>query len=357
MINLKERLDTDTILKEKYRIENLDNSIIPLECIISQECNLQCKHCYFGDKLPSKNQLAINEWISIIENSIQNGIKHFHFSGKEPLLNNDLFPILNYISERKDKYGLFYGIVSNGVSVEKHIYENLLLTNLDYIEFSIEGTKDINDFIRGSNHFDKLITILDSLLPNDKISTSTTLSEINKNHFLDLMDILIEKKVTKIFAAPVLFVGSATQSSLNMISPIDFLNLIENSIKKITQLKHTNHKIDLRFCISDFYTEYLISNEHFMSEKLKLHLEYGEPIHWNIDGHIVEVVLQFVDMPFVKQLVITADGYILSGADDIDKSNYYELSLANVRSCDFDFSKIMKFRKKYINDYFTNLIG
>ncbi|MCL1943987.1 MAG: radical SAM protein [Candidatus Azobacteroides sp.] len=354
MINLKDMLDADTILKEKYRIENLNNSIITLECFISQECNLQCKHCYFGDKLPSKNQLSIDEWIGIIENAIQNGIKHFHFSGKEPLLNNDLFPILNYISERKDTYGLFYGIVSNGVSVEKHIYKNLLLTNLDYIEFSIEGTKDINDFIRGNNHFDKLITTLGVLLPNDKISTSTTLSEINKDYFLDLMDILIEKKVTKIFAAPIHFVGSATQNYINMISPIDFLNLIENSIKKIIQLKHINHKIDLKFCISDFYTEYLINNEHFMSEKLKLYLEDGEPIYWNIDGHIVEIVLQFVDMPFVKQLIITADGYILSNADDIDKYNYYESSLANARNC--DFSKIMKLRKKYINDYFTNLI-
>lgn len=354
MINLKERLDTDTILKEKYRIENLDNSIIALECFISQECDLQCKHCYFGDKLPSKKQLSLDEWIDVIENAIQNGIKHFHFSGKEPLLSNDLFPVLNHISEQKNKYDLFYGIVSNGISVEKHVYENLLLTNVDYIEFSIEGTKKINDFIRGDNHFDKLMTTLDSLLPNDKISTSTTLSEINKDYFFDLMDILIEKKVTKIFASPLHLVGNAVQNSLNMISPIDFLNLIENSIRKITQLKNTSNKIDLKFCISDFYTEYLISNEHFMWEKLKLYLEYGEPIRWNINGHIVEILLQFVDIPFVKQLIITADGYVLSDSNDIYKSNYYELSLANVRDC--DFFKIMTFRKKHINEFFTKLL-
>ncbi|MDR1896135.1 MAG: radical SAM protein [Prevotellaceae bacterium] len=354
MVNLKDILDTDTILKEKYRIENLDNSIITLELVISQKCNLQCKHCYFGDKLPSKSPLSRDEWINIIENAIQNGIKHFHFSGKEPLLNNDLFSVLSYIAKQKNKYSLFYGIVSNGISVEKHIYEKLLSTNLDYIEFSVEGTKDINDFIRGNNHFEKLVTKLDSLLPNDKISTSTTLSEINKDYFLDLLDILIEKKMTKIFAAPLHFVGSAIQNSLNIISPIDLLNIIENSIKKITQLKSTNQEIDLKFCISDFYTEYLINNEHFMSEKLKLYLEYGKPIYWNINGHIVEIALQFVDIPFLRQLIITDDGYILSDADDINKRNYYELSLDNVKKC--NFCEIMKLRKKYISNYFTNFL-
>jgi len=353
MVNLKDILDTDTILKEKHRIENLDNSIITLECFISQECNLKCKHCYFGDAGTKENQLSLDEWINAIESAIQNGIKHFHFAGKEALLNNDLFLVLSYIAERKNNCDLFYGIVTNGMSVGEQVYENLLSTNIDYIEYSVEGTKVMNDFIRGNNHFDKMMETLDYLLPNEKISSSTTLSDTNKECFLDLMDILIEKKVTRIFAAPIHFVGNATMNSLNMISPVDFLNLIESSIKKISELT-IDYKINLKFCITDYYTEYLINNKHFMSDKLKLLLENGEPLRWNINGHIVEIALQFVDIPFFKQLIITADGCILPNAIDVNNHNYAELSLANVRTT--DFYQIMQYRRDVLNKYFTDLI-
>ena len=65
-------------------------------------------------------------------------MKHFHFSGKESFLDNRIFDILNLLAENKEDRRIFYGVVSNGMSMDIQGYDEVLATNISYLEISLE---------------------------------------------------------------------------------------------------------------------------------------------------------------------------------------------------------------------------
>ena len=47
-----------------------------------------------------------------------NGYETFSFSGKESFWDNRIFDILNLLAEYKEDRKIFYGVVSNGMSMD-----------------------------------------------------------------------------------------------------------------------------------------------------------------------------------------------------------------------------------------------
>jgi sulfatase maturation enzyme AslB (radical SAM superfamily) len=352
MLNLGRYIDEETFSNEIFRITNLGNEIIIFDCFISDRCNLNCKHCYYGNTQLKRKYLTQKDWYSIIENAIANGIKHFHFSGRESLLNSDIFSILQLLSDNKEKYQLYYGLITNGVSVEKEIYENLLSTNIDYIEFSIDGTKSIHNDLRGNGTFEKLINTLTYLAPNDKINTSTTISNFNINVVRDLINLLSDIGIKKMLFAPLKFVGNAKNNKIDTISSNDLISFIEMIVDWVSQMDGKQPKINLKFCLDEHYSRFFIKKKTFIQDKLELLLEKDLPIFWDFDDNIIELALRILYIPYLQQIAITSDGFLMPFAADIHRKNYYKHSLCNIN--DGTFEEILSFRKVSINKYINN---
>ena len=73
-------------------------------------CNLKCKHCYqsAGKKLP--DELSLSKRLNVIDQLAAEDVFSVAFSGGEPLMDKDLWPII----ERTKKNAMHVSIATNG---------------------------------------------------------------------------------------------------------------------------------------------------------------------------------------------------------------------------------------------------
>jgi len=133
---------------------NISNLIVDL--FISDKCNLCCKHCYFGNSHTIGIPLSIEQWKSVIDLLYNEGVRHFHISGRESSLDNRVIEIISHI---KKKENTFSGLVSNGTG-PMVFYKSLIKEGVDYLEFSIDGTESTHNFIRGKAVYSQVINTL-----------------------------------------------------------------------------------------------------------------------------------------------------------------------------------------------------
>jgi MoaA/NifB/PqqE/SkfB family radical SAM enzyme len=171
----------------------------------------------------------------------------------EPLLYSDILSASRYVKER----GLSLSITTNGLLLKKYI-EPLLRIGLDDLWISLDGTRELNDSIRGvQGSFDNAIRgirLTHSLKKEMKSKKPTihinfTISDLNCHNLLDFAKEMIEEKVDSINFSHLNFVTEemakkhndqfglfckTTLSSVKGVNPqkIDFENL-HGQIKEI----------------------------------------------------------------------------------------------------------------------------
>lgn len=123
---------------------------------ITDDCQLKCKHCFNGNRRGNA-YLETSVWEKIIDRLDECGVFRIRISGGEPFLRKDIIEILKYIDTKSIRYSVY----TNGLNVDQCIEELKGLKKLDCIRVSIDGTKEVNDYLRGDGTYDETIqTIL-----------------------------------------------------------------------------------------------------------------------------------------------------------------------------------------------------
>ncbi|MDD6056431.1 MAG: radical SAM protein [Helicobacteraceae bacterium] len=138
---------------------------------LTNACNLACPHCYMNSRVANKNELSLEEWLSVIDSLKKCDIREIIFSGGEILLNKDYFKIIKYAKE----LGFIIRLKSNGTlwSADK-IRE--IANFIDDIQISLDGiNEEMNSKIRGKGSFEKaLFTIKEFSKCGVKVIVATT---------------------------------------------------------------------------------------------------------------------------------------------------------------------------------------
>lgn len=154
---------------------------------LTNQCNLNCVHCYLnaGEKL--KNELSTDDFKESIHNVNVNykNINEIVFTGGEPLLRYDIFVLSHYAKNM----GFYNILFTNGTLINKKNIKNIK-TNFNLVQISLDGTNsDINDKIRGENTFNSIIKSIKLVNFNDiPIRISITVSPLN---YFDLKQNLV----------------------------------------------------------------------------------------------------------------------------------------------------------------------
>lgn len=172
---------------------------------ITQKCNLNCTHCYLGNK--QGRSMDINN-VALLINKLQTvGCKRITISGGEPFCEPDIVKQISQIAKQK---GFFVGIVTNGMLFKKIDLE--LFASLDYIQISLDGLKKTHDSIRGNGSFDCVMEGINYLSNNgfkDKLAIQMTVSAINQSEFYAVYDI-VQKLGIRMSVERVTSVGNAS---------------------------------------------------------------------------------------------------------------------------------------------------
>lgn len=137
----------------------------------ASQCNLSCSHCPTGTINMVRGLMSSLTFSNILKNIEENKdyiktIVLYH--GGEPLLNKDFFHYVSEIKSVNEKF--FIKTVSNGMALTESISEKLLTSDLNQVEFSIDGiSAEESEFIREKSKTKKILENIKTLLKLKKI--------------------------------------------------------------------------------------------------------------------------------------------------------------------------------------------
>jgi len=173
---------------------------------INNVCNLRCRHCYVAYE-ENKNALSGEEWKSVFDELILMGALTFGNVGKEPTLSWDKTKeLLLYFKEKRESIpNLRFGFVTNGTLLDTPKVEDLERIQPDYIDVSLDGTKDAHDYIRGAGNYERTMNnlkVMSRYTAIEKVFISFTANRSNMSTIGELVDTLYNLGVKKILISP-----------------------------------------------------------------------------------------------------------------------------------------------------------
>lgn len=170
---------------------------IEISYFVNNVCNLNCKHCYVGYEEP-RNTLSVDEWQKIFDEALNLGALTFGNVGKEPLLAWDKsVRLLHFLRQKRDRNPrIRYGLVTNATLFSDKKIVQLIDADPTYLDISIDGTREIHDYIRGSGNYDKSVSAIGRIIErapyfSDRLFISFTL--MGRNNDISLIRKMIEE--------------------------------------------------------------------------------------------------------------------------------------------------------------------
>jgi len=214
--------------EQNKNIKKLSNKI-ELDVLLTTRCNLYCKHCLYVKKgvyvdLPEKilNKILLQ---------LPRDKSAVHFLGGEPLLRKDILSII----KRTDKLGLKPQILTNGYILTNKFLKSLHEAGLETIGFSLDGTENIHNFIRGEK--DVFRKVIDAIIFAKKLGyvpkICSTIHKKNKDSVLNLLPLLDKLNVGRVLIQYFFPVNKAKEYlNGNNLNPKEW-NIFINKIKEI----------------------------------------------------------------------------------------------------------------------------
>ncbi|WBW96421.1 radical SAM protein [Oceanirhabdus sp. W0125-5] len=160
--------------------------------VITDECNLRCRHCYNEFEREKREKLTIEQWKDVVIQLKNLGCYNIMITGGEALLYKNIFDLLDFI----DRSGFTFTINSNGILIDEKIVSKLKkYTNLDSVCITLYGLskETYADFCRREIDPQKVINNI-KLLNENGIDTIIQFN-YNNNTFEDALELKqFEKK-------------------------------------------------------------------------------------------------------------------------------------------------------------------
>ncbi|MBC9030963.1 radical SAM protein [Sphingomonas sp. JC676] len=140
------------------------------EVQLTENCNSRCMTCdYWKDHYPQS--ISFERATRLLSEFNELGIRSLRFAGGEPLIRKDFWNILD--SCRPEWFSRIV-LATNGLLLGKNIDElnNSIVT---HVTISIDGFKDVNDYIRGvPGYFDRAVDAISRVTRKKRIVATIT---------------------------------------------------------------------------------------------------------------------------------------------------------------------------------------
>src|SRR3989338_1003936 len=147
---------------------------------LTQTCNLACTHCLVSSGPQGEKGMNTEFYIRAIDETSGLGVERYYFTGGEPFARPDIFELIRYTTETKQKELI---ILTNATLFTNARIEQLKKLSREKVKFqvSIDGTTALtNNAIRGTGVFEKACQGLRAL-SEPRFETSLTAVVTKKN--------------------------------------------------------------------------------------------------------------------------------------------------------------------------------
>lgn len=115
--------------------------------IMTNKCNMHCKHCYPNSGKAQKNELGLEDIVKITDNLKACGVEQIYLSGGEALLRPDIFEILHYMKSKQ----LNLWLCSNGSTItSEYLAKKLKSSGITHVSIGLDSpVEEVHDKFRG----------------------------------------------------------------------------------------------------------------------------------------------------------------------------------------------------------------
>ena len=304
-----------------YRTAYENYTLEEIRMLINNQCNTQCEHCFYGFKDMVGEPLSLDEWKSLIKEAADiNPKMNFHFSGKEPLFDEKIFTLCDYIDELNSKLGigLTYDMVTNGINVRKYL-SDIQSRNFTRVAISV----DFEGCTRSFGGSEEVIRLLVSA----KIPVHCFIVAHTRNihEITSMIYRLYDIGVRNFFIKDVIDIGHG--SGMELLTTAQYSDLYDELVNEFS--------FDNDF--EDLEVIYYIKGRHFW----KLHSgddsRLSEDLEtWRLSGDEYFYGGRFVLRPeytcsrYLSQISVTPDGYVLGCGTELANPNYPQYSSGRI---------------------------
>lgn len=167
------------------------SKVFTLQWHITQKCDLHCRHCYDRSQ---RREMMLEEGIKVLDDLYAFCQEKFvygqvTFTGGNPLLYPEFLELYKEAADR----GFLTAILGNPAPRER-MEKILNIRKPQFYQVSLEGMRAHNDYIRGENHFNRVVSFLQLLKELNIYSmVMLTLTRANQNQVLELAEFLRDK--------------------------------------------------------------------------------------------------------------------------------------------------------------------
>ncbi len=119
---------------------------------LTYRCPLHCVFCYNPTEFAATGaELPTGEWLRVLREARSLGAVQLGLSGGEPLVREDLEPIV----AEAHALGFYTNLITSGVGMTEERIRALKAAGLDHIQLSFQdSTRELNDFLSSTRTFD-----------------------------------------------------------------------------------------------------------------------------------------------------------------------------------------------------------
>lgn len=292
-------------------------------------CQLACAHCYYGTNHMQGTPLSVPEYEQVIDECIKNGISRFHFSGKEPLMDDTIFKLAGYINNNYPQ--ALYDVVTNGLLVPQYA---ATLKALDFyrVAVSIDDIDCAGDYRRSNLEALKAVEACNRV--NLNVTVFIDLSKSNYSHVGSIIQSLChDYGVHDFYVRAVIPEGNA--EGIELLSDYE----LDQACQQMYALCSDHPDLEVMFCLPNVYATRLLSNLDDSNTLAKIAQDV-------VDYASTCVINGFSVLPetycgrYENQITITPDGYVIGCASETSNPDYQMDCAGNVR--DEDLSTLIK---------------
>lgn len=211
---------------------------------ITNKCNLRCTHCYQENY---DNEPKLEDLIDIY-NKIERFLEKENYyadialTGGEPLISENLIPLLEYLSMKERVKKLM--ILTNGTLVDEQKVKLYKKFGVDLVQISLDGgNKKIHESVRGKNSFEQTLKGI-QLFKKEGISVQVqmVIHNNNVNSIYELIQLCNLYNVDRLLITRLVLEGNAKDNFKDIIlSPNKYKKLLlmlnDYSKDKINKVK------------------------------------------------------------------------------------------------------------------------
>lgn len=246
---------TDVIEQTEAKGSGGPNKLVPYAVLaeLTHRCPLQCPYCSNPVELERvAGEMKTADWIRVMDEAVDMGVLHIHFSGGEPTARKDLEELIAHAS----KIGLYSNLITSAVLLSEERIQKFADLGLDHVQISFQdSTPELSDFISGyKNGLEKKKQAARWVRRADlPLTVNAVMHRHNLHHLEDMIQMAVDLDAERIEVAQVQYYAWALRNRAAFLPTREQLDeavrIVEESRERLKGV------LAFDFVVPDYYAQ------------------------------------------------------------------------------------------------------